>query len=248
MATTPWCRLWADMPNDPKWRTIARTSDQSIGNVIAVFLHMMNCASTQTNASERGFTHGWNDEDVASALDLKTEQVAAIRVAMQGRVLDGAWLKGWDRRQPIREDEKSAARGKAFREREKLRKEAEQDESQDKANAEKTEANASKREKALEVEVRGEVEKESRASKNSDARATRLPADWSPSESDIKFCTTERKDLVVTEVAKRFVDYWISIAGPKARKTDWSATWRNWVRSERAVTKPSAASGAGTWE
>lgn len=111
----PWFRLWADMVNDPKWRTIARVSKQKIGDVIAVYVHMMTCAS---NATERGRTEGWNDEDVATALDIGIEQVTAIREAMQGRVLEGDYLSGWEKRQPLKEDG-SAERSKAWREAQK---------------------------------------------------------------------------------------------------------------------------------
>lgn len=97
----PWFRLWADMANDPKWRTIARVSKQKIGDVVAVYIHMMTCAS---NATVRGTLEGWSDEDAATALDIDTEQVEAIRTAMQGRVLDGSTLAGWHKRQPKRED------------------------------------------------------------------------------------------------------------------------------------------------
>jgi hypothetical protein len=107
------------MPNDPKWRTIARHSEQRIGDVLAVYVHMMTCASTQPNAAERGRTVGWVDEDIATALDLSTDQVIAIRSAMQGRVLDDDHLSGWEKRQPIREDETAAARAKAWREAQK---------------------------------------------------------------------------------------------------------------------------------
>jgi hypothetical protein len=108
---TPWCRLWADMPNDPKWRTIARISKQSIGDVIAVYVHMMTCA---TNATERGRTQSFVCEDVAAALDLLESDIAAIQDAMQGRVLDGNYLAGWEKRQPMKEDG-AAERAKAWR-------------------------------------------------------------------------------------------------------------------------------------
>lgn len=112
---TPWCRLWADMPNDPKWRTIAKASKRNISEVIAVYVHMMTNA---TNANERGRTQGWCDEDVANALDLETENVAAIREAMQGRVLEDDYLSGWSKRQPNREDG-AAERAKAWRDKQK---------------------------------------------------------------------------------------------------------------------------------
>lgn len=107
-----WCRLWEEMPNDPKWRTISRKSGQSIGNVIAVFIHMMSIAS---QSDERGSINSFVDEDVASSLDMEAEDVAAIREAMQGRVLDGSTISGWERRQPKREDG-SSERAKRWRE------------------------------------------------------------------------------------------------------------------------------------
>lgn len=111
-----WLRLWHDLPNDPKWRTIARVSKQRIGDVIAVYLHVLVDASA--NESERGRTQSVNVEDVATALDLDNEQVEAILAAMQGRVLDGDLVTGWEKRQPVREDG-SASRAKAWRERKK---------------------------------------------------------------------------------------------------------------------------------
>lgn len=118
-----WLRLWHDMPNDPKWRSIAKASGQHITAVISVYVHMLVCAS---NATERGRTQGWSDEDVANALELETHQVTAICDAMQGRVLDGDTLKGWKRRQPIKEDG-SSERSKAWRELQKLKKEQEEE-------------------------------------------------------------------------------------------------------------------------
>lgn len=65
------------------------------------------------------------------------------------------------------------------------------------------------------------------------ATASRLPADWFPSDAEITFCETERPDLKPSEVANRFRDYWVAQPGQKGRKLDWSATWRNWVRNEK---------------
>lgn len=105
--THPWFRLWSDMVNDPKWRTIAKASGCGISEVMAVALHMMTAAS---NAAPRGVLEGFEDEDVAIALDIPTERVVAIRDAMQGRFLDGERLLGWDKRQPKREDGTAAQR------------------------------------------------------------------------------------------------------------------------------------------
>jgi hypothetical protein len=114
-----WLRLWHDMPTDPKWRTIAKASGQRIGDVMAVYVHLLVCAS---NAAERGRTQSFNAEDVASALDMETDQVELIHSAMQGRVLEGDMVAGWEKRQVAREDG-SAERAKAWREAQKSKAE-----------------------------------------------------------------------------------------------------------------------------
>jgi len=63
-------------------------------------------------------------------------------------------------------------------------------------------------------------------------RGSRLPQDWIVPEDYIKFCHEERPDLIAEDVALQFKDYWISVAGAKGVKTDWFATWRNWVRRQ----------------
>ncbi len=95
-----WLRLWHDMPNDPKWRTIARASKQPLALVQAVYLHLLVDASRNVT---RGVTTV-TVEDLASALDADEPQIEAILGAMQGRVLDGDRLSGWEARQPARED------------------------------------------------------------------------------------------------------------------------------------------------
>jgi len=66
------------------------------------------------------------------------------------------------------------------------------------------------------------------------SRGTRLPADWKPSEEQLAFCKTERPDLHPMATCDRFRDFWIAQAGSKGVKLDWDATWRNWVRNEKA--------------
>jgi len=69
--------------------------------------------------------------------------------------------------------------------------------------------------------------------KKETATASRLAQSWEPTSQDIEFCQSTRPDLNPHEVAKGFKDYWIAQAGAKAKKLDWSATWRNWVRNAR---------------
>lgn len=115
-----WLRLWHDMPTDPKWRAIARRSGRPLPEVISTYIFMLTHAS---QAGERGSLEGWIHEDVAAALDLDEEDVAAIFDAMRGRVHDGHRLTGWEKRQPEREDSGAAERKRLQRERERLERE-----------------------------------------------------------------------------------------------------------------------------
>ncbi|WP_053006655.1 hypothetical protein [Chromobacterium subtsugae] len=119
-----WLRLWHDMPNDPKWRTIARISGQPIALVQAVYLHLLVDASRNVTRGHVTVTA----EDLASALDVTDEDIEAVLAAMQGRVLDGLELSGWDKRQPKREDQgsdESGAKSATERKREQRQRERE---------------------------------------------------------------------------------------------------------------------------
>lgn len=83
-------------------------------------------------------------------------------------------------------------------------------------------------------ETRLEANQEPITNSRGNANATRLPADWHPSDDDANFCNFERPDLSIEETAARFRDYWVAQPGSKGRKLDWPATWRNWVRNEKA--------------
>jgi uncharacterized protein YdaU (DUF1376 family) len=79
-------------------------------------------------------------------------------------------------------------------------------------------------------------------------RATRLPADWRPSEKN-------RSDALrlgvpgssVDRLAERFRDYWTAKAGKDGAKLDWDATFRNWCSNEceRRGWAPMLADGDG---
>lgn len=62
-------------------------------------------------------------------------------------------------------------------------------------------------------------------------RGARLPADWELPTLWMLWAQKERPDLNVEAVSIEFKDYWLSTGSTKA---DWEATWRNWVRRQRA--------------
>ena len=74
-------------------------------------------------------------------------------------------------------------------------------------------------------------------------RGCRLLPDWQPDGADIEFARKEGMSHdEIERTADRFRDYWCGLAGQKAVKRDWHATWRNWIRSDLDRRKaPNAA-------
>jgi len=69
-------------------------------------------------------------------------------------------------------------------------------------------------------------------------RASRLAADWQLPEDWQAWALGEQatwNPSHALRVAEQFRDYWIAVPGAKGRKTDWEATWRNWVRREKPM-------------
>jgi hypothetical protein len=67
----------------------------------------------------------------------------------------------------------------------------------------------------------------------------RLDQDWALPDDWRAFARRERpgwSDAHVDRVAQAFADYWHATAGAKARKVDWFATWRTWVRRETTAS------------
>ena len=78
-----------------------------------------------------------------------------------------------------------------------------------------------------ETETIRETEKKQKSN-----RGSRLPVDFVLPEEWIVFCQQERKDLNPQKVFEEFKDYWTALPAGKGTKTDWIATWRNWVRRQ----------------
>lgn len=71
-------------------------------------------------------------------------------------------------------------------------------------------------------------------------RASRLPDDWQLPPAWAQWAEAERPDWTpagVQRVGATFRDHWLAQGGQNARKVDWEAAWRNWVRRERAATR-----------
>ena len=86
--------------------------------------------------------------------------------------------------------------------------------------------------------AQAEAEEEAKEGKSKDcasrkraanSHGERLPDDQ-PTPELIAWAETARPDLDVRTEAESFRDYWRAQPGAKGRKSDWPATWRNWIR------------------
>lgn len=81
-------------------------------------------------------------------------------------------------------------------------------------------------------------------------RGSALRADWQLPEDWKTWAEQQRPDLDVVAVADEFRDFWVAKPGKDGRKADWQATWRNWIRNQRARTgSPAgrASTGVGAY-
>ena len=82
---------------------------------------------------------------------------------------------------------------------------------------------------AQQSEPEPEPELEPKSNKYKSNKGTRFNLDSIPEEW-VLFCKKERQDIDPYKTFDEFKDYWVSIAGSKGIRADWTATWRNWVR------------------
>ena len=90
-----------------------------------------------------------------------------------------------------------------------------------------------------------ETERETETKKSRSAtRGSRLPANWVPNKELADWSKAERPDLDLRKVLEEFRDYWASVAGSNGVKLNWDATWRNWVRKQKAERQTFAQQAA----
>ena len=96
-------------------------------------------------------------------------------------------------------------------------------------------------------EKRREEEKAGEAPSAKSPRGTALPETWTLPDDWKTWAEGARPDVDVLTVADSFRDYWVAKPGKDGRKADWLATWRNWVRNQRAPTFRKAAPAGDIW-
>lgn len=78
-------------------------------------------------------------------------------------------------------------------------------------------------------------------------RGTRISPDWKPTSADVEFASQHGiANGAVSKIADEFRDYWSAASGRNAIKVDWSATWRNRIRTISDRRSGQNQSRAGT--
>ena len=78
------------------------------------------------------------------------------------------------------------------------------------------------------------------------ARGTRLSPGQQITDADWQFARDQGLDAArITAAWTEFVDYWIAVPGQRGTKLDWSATWRNRVRTLGTRVNGHAKQSAG---
>jgi len=75
-------------------------------------------------------------------------------------------------------------------------------------------------------------------SKKPSVNSYRLPEDWQPRVIDIQVMKEHFPTIDLKLETHAFRDYWKSVPGVRGKKSDWDATWRNWIRNTYKRTKP----------
>lgn len=156
-----WLRWWHGTVTDPKFQRVARMSGASVGEVLAVWACLLECASAvpecDASVTVRDAERDGRDEGVAETVRVSRGDVtsfdcddhdvllgfgdgktAAVVAALTDRgLIVGGRLASWDERQPLlrdsagRRQSSSAARSAAYRARKKAAQQSSQNERDD---------------------------------------------------------------------------------------------------------------------
>jgi hypothetical protein len=66
-------------------------------------------------------------------------------------------------------------------------------------------------------------------------RASRLPNDFIVTSDMAAWAKSKHPNVDLVTQTEAFRDYWVGLAGAKAVKVDWVATWRNWIRNSKPI-------------
>jgi len=155
-----------------------------------------------------------HETEIAFQLRLDEAQLIETKqLFISKNFIDKQWnILNWDKRQFV--SDSSTMRVRKYRDKKKQP-------SNDGETLQKRSSNA--------IDTEADTDK-----KQNSKRGSRLANDWGlPNEWEY-WANKERPDLNAMQVADQFKDFWCAKPGKDGVKLDWAATWRNWVRNQKA--------------
>jgi hypothetical protein len=187
--------------------------------------------------SGKNLTDGFLDERIVSRMwgtQVAEELATNDPVNPSWQRVEGGWLiYGFTERQNTKEHVESVK---------KKRKEAVEKRWSDakaKQNANTTDTKAIQNEYKTDTKAIPDTDTDTDTDTNKELkRGTRLQHPFVLTNDMIKWAV-EKYPLVDFHLqTEAFIDYWTSQPGQKGVKSDWVATWRNWIRNSRPTLQP----------
>jgi len=224
----PWFRLYAEFANDPKVQMMPEVDQRRL-----VMLFCIRCNGDET----------LHDEQVAFQLRISNEDwlVSKSTFLAKGFINEANEVLNWNKRQYV--SDSSTSRVAKHRQKKKQQGNVSVT-SPDTDTDTEPNSKGSKKKKT----VVGDAQ-----AKPSPKKGTRLPENFNLTKSEAEWSLKEQATWDIDHLKlelEKFRDYWIAQPGQKGVKTDWKATWRNWVRNagpKKSVTAEGTAKVEKPW-
>ncbi|MDR6768638.1 hypothetical protein J2W88_003942 [Acidovorax delafieldii] len=217
-----WFRMYSEFATDAKVQMMSEAMQRRY-----LMLMCLRCSNALVTL---------HDEEIAFQLRISDEELAETKALfIKKGFIDSAWnLLNWEKRQFASDSSKErVAKHRA------LQKQKQEQASNCDVTLHETKANG--------LDTDTDTEQSIGAPSAKSPRGTALPKDWTLPGDWKTWAEKERPDVDVVTVAESFRDFWIAKPGKDGRKADWQATWRNWVRNQRAQTFRKAAPAGDIW-
>lgn len=223
-----WFRMYSEFATDAKVQMLSEAMQRRY-----LMLMCLRCSNALVTL---------HDEEIAFQLRISDEELAETKALfIKKGFIDSAWnLLNWEKRQFASDSSKDrVAKHRA------LQKQKQEQASNGDVTLHETKANG------LDTDTDTDTEQSNSAPSAKSPRGTALPKDWTLPDDWKTWAEKERPDVDVVTVSESFRDFWIAKPGKDGRKADWQATWRNWVRNQRAQpmrrAEPQQASSVGAF-
>ena len=206
-----WFRMYSEFATDAKVQMLSEAMQRRY-----LMLMCLRCSNALVTLQ---------DEEIAFQLRIGDEELAETKALfIKKGFIDSDWnLLNWEKRQFASDSSKErVAKHRA------LQKKKQEQAGNDDVTLQKQKANG--------LDTDTDTEQSNNAPSAKSPRGTSLPADWSLPDDWKTWAEQNRPDIDPLVAADSFRDFWIGKPGKDGRKADWQATWRNWVRNQRAQT------------